>query len=202
MKNFGKTLLSLTAGALVLLLSACQAPIERQNITAVTDNYWPLMQDRLKTVKNLSLKGRIGIQNPQGRMSANYNYDVDKDSYTLELISSLGSQIGKLSVDKNAARLLVNGKVYTGNDAKALLLKIYGLSLPVDDLKNIMLGIPGGMALKDSAGKYQSAVISGFLVEYQKFAAFNGYALPTDYQISNEDTLLRVKLNEVLSINY
>ena len=117
------------------------------------------------------------------------------------MISSLGSQIGKLTADKNEAKLIINGKVYTSNDGESLIKEIYGLSLPVNDLKDIMLGIPQGMALKDSSGKYQSAVIAGFLVEYQKFADFNNYALPTDYQISNEDTLLKVILNEVLTIN-
>ena len=201
MKSIKKLMLPLTVSAFALLLAACQSPIEQKEISFVSDNYWTLMQDKLKTVKNLNLKGRIGIQNPQGRMSANYIYNLKNDSYTLELISSLGSQIGKLTADKNEAKLIINGKVYTSNDGESLIKEIYGLSLPVNDLKDIMLGIPQGMALKDSSGKYQSTVIAGFLVEYQKFADFNNYALPTDYQISNEDTLLKVRLNEVLTIN-
>ena len=201
MKSIKKLMLPLTVSAFALLLAACQSPIEQKEISFVSDNYWTLMQDKLKTVKNLNLKCRIGIQNPQGRMSANYIYNLKNDAYTLELISSLGSQIGKLTADKNEAKLIINGKVYTSNDGESLIKEIYGLSLPVNDLKDIMLGIPQGMALKDSSGKYQSAVIAGFLVEYQKFADFNNYALPTDYQISNEDTLLKVRLNEVLTIN-
>ncbi|WP_303964072.1 lipoprotein insertase outer membrane protein LolB [Succinatimonas hippei] len=201
MRRIKKLILPLTASAFALLLAACQSPIEQKEISYVPDSYWTLMQDKLKTVKNLNLKGRIGIQNPQGRMSANYIYNLKNESYSLELISSLGSQIGKLTADKDKAMLIVNGKVYTSHDGEALIKEIYGLSLPVNNLKDIMLGIPQGMALKDASGKYQSAVIAGFLVEYQKFADFNDYALPTDYQISNEDTLLKVRLNEVLTIN-
>lgn len=201
MRRIKKLILPLTASAFALLLAACQSPIEQKEISYIPDSYWTLMQDKLKAVKNLNLKGRIGIQNPQGRMSANYIYNLKNESYSLELISSLGSQIGKLTADKDKAMLIVNGKVYTSHDGEALIKEIYGLSLPVNNLKDIMLGIPQGMALKDASGKYQSAVIAGFLVEYQKFADFNDYALPTDYQISNEDTLLKVRLNEVLTIN-
>lgn len=200
MKSIKKLILPLTAGAFALLLAACQSPIEQKEISYVTDSYWTQMQDKLKTVKNLNLKGRIGIQNPQGRMSANYIYNLENDSYSLELISSLGSQIGKLIADQNEAKLIINGKVYKNRDGESLIKEVYGLSLPVNNLKDIMLGVPQGMALKDSSGKYQSAVVAGFLVEYQKFADFNNYALPTDYQISNEDTLVKVKLNEVLTI--
>ena len=201
MRRIKKLILPLTASAFALLLAACQSPIEQKEISYIPDSYWTLMQDKLKAVKNLNLKGRIGIQNPQGRMSANYIYNLKNESYSLELISSLGSQIGKLTADKDKAMLIVNGKVYTSHDGEALIKEIYGLSLPVNNLKDIMLGIPQSMALKDASGKYQSAVIAGFLVEYQKFADFNDYALPTDYQISNEDTLLKVRLNEVLTIN-
>ena len=201
MKSIKKLILPLTAGAFALLLAACQSPIEQKEISYVTDSYWTQMQDKLKTVKNLNLKGRIGIQNPQGRMSANYIYNLKNDSYSLELISSLGSQIGKLIADQNEAKLIINGKVYKSRDGESLIKEVYDLSLPVNNLKDIMLGVPQGMALKDSSGKYQSAIVAGFLVEYQKFADFNNYALPTDYQISNEDTLLKVKLNEVLAIN-
>lgn len=200
MKSIKKLILPLTAGAFALLLAACQSPIEQKEISYVTDSYWTQMQDKLKTVKNLNLKGRIGIQNPQGRMSANYIYNLENDSYSLELISSLGSQISKLIADQNEAKLIINGKVYKNRDGESLIKEVYGLSLPVNNLKDIMLGVPQGMALKDSSGKYQSAVVAGFLVEYQKFADFNNYALPTDYQISNEDTLVKVKLNEVLTI--
>ena len=201
MKSIKKLILPLTAGAFALLLAACQSPIEQKEISYVTDSYWTQMQDKLKTVKNLNLKGRIGIQNPQGRMSANYIYNLENDSYSLELISSLGSQIGKLIADQNEAKLIINGKVYKSRDGESLIKEVYDLSLPINNLKDIMLGVPQGMALKESSGKYQSAVVAGFLVEYQKFADFNNYALPTDYQISNEDTLLKVRLNEVLNIN-
>ena len=160
MKRIKRLILPLTASAFALLLAACQSPIEQKEISYVPDSYWTLMQDKLKTVKNLNLKGRIGIQNPQGRMSANYIYNLKNESYSLELISSLGSQIGKLTADKDKAMLIVNGKVYTSHDGEALIKEIYGLSLPVNNLKDIMLGIPQGMALKDASGKYQSAVIA------------------------------------------
>ena len=202
MKRIKKLILPLTASAFALLLAACQSPIEQKEISYIPDSYWTLMRDGDSRFPEKSEKiYGSRRQNPQGRMSANYIYNLKNESYSLELISSLGSQIGKLTADKDKAMLIVNGKVYTSHDGEALIKEIYGLSLPVNNLKDIMLGIPQGMALKDASGKYQGAVIAGFLVEYQKFADFNDYALPTDYQISNEDTLLKVRLNEVLTIN-
>ena len=200
MKLLQKSLLITSFCAIASLLSACQSPIESKPVGSY-ENYWSTMQEKLAAINTAKLKGRLGIQNPQGRMSAYYNYNLDNDSYTLELISSMGSQIGKLSVDAKGASLIADGRVYRHQNPESLIKDRFGLEIPLSSLKEIMLGIPQGRALKNPEGQYLSAAVSGFVIEYQKFAEFNGYALPSDFTISNEDTLIKVKLNEVLELN-
>ena len=190
--------LTAAAAATALFLTGCQTALEPAAISG-SPEYWQQMQQKLAQVQTYNLSGRLGVSG-ETRFSANFNLQGTGDTYTLVLTSSLGSELAKLTVKPGEAVLLSDGKVYQAQTPDHLFKDAFALDLPGSALKQLFLGQAGQASILRPDGQLMSTAQGGFIADYQSFAEFNGYALPTDIRISKDRLFIKIKVNEVSAI--
>ena len=179
------------------LLSACSSNLQEQQVEASSSNYWQSMEQKLQNVSVFKEQGRIGFITSAERGSCNYDFSLDNQDLTFELISPIGSQIAHLYVTDKVARLSFNQKIYKENDTSELLRRALGIKLSDRDLTRILLGIPKGDIQRDPEGRIISALIDDYTVSYAGFKVYNGYALPTSLTITGLDRTIKIRVNAV-----
>ena len=179
------------------LLSACSSNLQEQQVEASSSNYWQSMEQKLQNVSVFKEQGRIGFITSTERGSCNYDFSLDNQDLSFELISPIGSQIAHLYVTDKVARLSFNQKIYKENDTSELLRRALGIKLSDRDLTRILLGIPKGDIQRDPEGRIISALIDDYTVNYAGFKVYNGYALPTNLTITGLDRTIKIRVNAV-----
>ncbi len=184
--------------ATALFFAGCQTSLEPQSVVSSPD-YWQSMQQKLAALSHFSLSGRLGMTGST-RFSSNFTLNAEGDSYTLELTSSFGNRLALLTVKPGKAILTADGKTYTATDAQSLFFDTFKLELPLSSLKGLVLGLIGPASLLRPDGQLLSTAQDGFVVNYEEFQSFNGYALPTRMTALKDRMVLKIQVNEVASI--
>lgn len=179
------------------LLCACSSNLKEQVTEEGSNLNWQAMEQKLQNVSVFSEQGRIGFISSKERGSCNYEFILQGDDSSLELISPIGSQIAYLKVTKDISSLSYNNKIYKEPNAEILLNRALGLSLSYDELKRILLGIPSGEISKDAEGKIISAIVDDYTITYDNFKTYNGFTIPTDINITGYDRSIKLKVNAV-----
>ena len=172
------------------VLNGCQIPkVLESTVENTSQNYWQNMEQKLAKISVLKEQGRLGFISQNERGSCNYEFILENKDTTLELTSPIGSQIA------------FNNQYFKDKDPQVLLNKALGLNLPCDTLNKILLGIPNDDITRDKNGRIIFANIDGYSVKYGQFKVFNGFALPSDLTIKNNQTTVKIKVNKVNEVN-
>lgn len=182
----------------LLFTTGCQTSIEETTV-ASSPEYWSAMQQKLQQVKSYTIAGRIGMSGA-ARFSANFKVTGAGDDYKLVLTSSFGNILAELKVNADGAVLTADGRSYEDVNANNLLLQVFQLQIPVQQLKPIVLGLIGPASIIGPDGQLMNSVYDGFIVTYSKFSQYNGFALPSDFLIDKGDIHIKVKVSGVESI--
>lgn len=185
-------------GLTALIFGGCQTA---QEPTAIVSSaaYWQQMQQKLQQVTRYQLSGRLGVSGST-RFSANFTLTANQDNYELELTSPFGATLANLTVKPGEAILVADGKTYQAADAQSLFYETFNLDLPLSSLRTLSLGLIGPASILLPDGQLLSSAQDGFVVNYQHFKEFDGYALPTDLNVNKGQLYIKLKVNEVAYI--
>ena len=184
------------------VLNGCQSPkVLESTVENTSQNYWQNMEQKLAKISVLKEQGRLGFISQNERGSSNYEFILENKDTTLELTSPIGSQIAFLKISQDESSLNFNNQYFKDKDPQVLLNKALGLNLPCDTLNKILLGIPNDDITRDKNGRIIFANIDGYSVKYGQFKVFNGFALPSDLTIKNNQTTVKIKVNKVNEVN-
>lgn len=196
---------AIIACCLMLLLAACSPLTTQQqgsNRLATAPDYW-------------INRGKIAVQiiNPQPSQSArqvlSFRCKQSPDNFLLELSGTLG--FGRVSIEENSDGALIRrgDKVLSrAATLDALLISQVGLDLPVDQLKNWVLGLPQSSALlqppsgsNSDAASAAIPTINGFIeggweINYPQATVINGYILPTKILAKNDALALKIAIKD------
>ncbi|MDO6708872.1 lipoprotein insertase outer membrane protein LolB [Photobacterium sp. 1_MG-2023] len=128
-------------GSFLLILSGCTTTSQSgQPVTS-----WDIHQQALQTISGYQATGKLGYISPEQRFTANLNWKNETGADHLRLTNFLGTTLLKLDTQPGRAVLIDNdGKRYQGPDAAALVLKLTGISLPVNQMRDWLIGLPSG----------------------------------------------------------
>lgn len=187
----------------VFLLSACTTSHPRQSSVINSNSpQWQHRQQQLSELKAFQLQGSLGYIG-ETRIYARFNWQQKSaDRYRLLLTSTIGSRA--LQLDKQQTTVTVvdsNGQRHVSHDAQRLLTELTGMQIPLNNLRQWMLGLPG------AAQHYQlNAQAQLIQAEYQaegrvwllKILGYNqklNPALPESIEVSTANQRIKLHIN-------
>lgn len=183
----------------VLILSGC-ATVE----PSTTNVEWDTHQQRLDTITQYSSNGKLGYIAPDQRQSLNFQWKHSPLTKQLRLTTFLGQTALNLNITPQGAMVeTYDNGTYSSKDADSLIYQLTGLTIPVDQLSNWLLGDPTG------ADAYQlndtntvatlNKSIDGQLwqLEYIEYTdiQYSGVALPLPKSSNSSKTISRLILS-------
>lgn len=121
-----------------LLLSGC-ASIE----SSQTNVEWQTHQQRLASISQYQSSGKLGYISPEQRQSLNFRWHHAPQSSQLRLTTFLGQTALNLKITPTGAVVdTYDDKTYTSTNAESLIYQLTGLTIPVEQLHDWLLGRP------------------------------------------------------------
>lgn len=186
--------------SLPFIITGCQAPLESQAIN--TDPaFWQNMQERLATLDQVHLRGRFVYTSNSDKFSANFDYEYTAhNTYTLTLRSSLGSEIAKLIVTPQEAKLQTDSRQYTDSNPRQLFATAFDIQIPFEVLPELILGRALEYSIFTQQGILYQSQIDNFTVTYADYNTIGKLAIPKDFTVSSADMKLNLLTREVLKL--
>lgn len=186
----------------VLLLTACQLPDRRGQ--RVDSPAWQAHVQKTMQISRYQTRGSfIWIDGPQ-RVYARYFWQQSApDTYHLRLLNPLGkTDVDLVAAPGQAVLTDSKGKRYRSTDPEALLQKLTGMAIPLNNLRQWMLGLPGDAT--------QITLDSDALLKTLDYArggqqwhvTYHGYdtrvspALPKNMELSQGDKRIKLKMDD------
>lgn len=147
LNKLNKTLKISIMAVSALALVACETTPVIQETTVWDDPLWQKHYRSLKPIKQFSLKGRIGITNPQDSFSSNFRWQQQAfETFKFRMYGALGQTYLILNANPTLARLDTgDDKHFEGNNAAQLIEQASGMRVPVNYLSDWIKGLPTGV---------------------------------------------------------
>ncbi|RJX71612.1 lipoprotein localization protein LolB [Vibrio sinensis] len=123
---------------LLTLLSGCA------NLNNSTTNVeWEAHQTRLATITQYQSVGKLGYISPQERQSLNFQWQYSPTSSQLRMTTFLGQTVFNVVITpERAIAKTYDDQVVIDKSADDLIYRLTGLSIPIEQLNDWLLGLP------------------------------------------------------------
>lgn len=133
-KHF-RSLVILLAG--LFLFNGCAT------IESTTNVEWQTHQQRLASIDAYQSTGKLGYISPEQRQSLNFQWSYSADLTQLRLTTFLGQTALNLKATPQGATVeTYDDQRYSAPTSQALIQRLTGLNIPVEQLNDWMLGRP------------------------------------------------------------
>ncbi len=143
------------------------------------------------------------MRTPQDKFSANlfWLHEPQRDQLTLTTV--LGTTVLSLDARPHKVTLTADGKTHTGRDARTLLRRLTGWSIPMTQFPRWITGQIHHNELvktRDAAGNPKRAAINAdginWTLDYKSWQRQSGASVPRLLQIRQPDLNLKIQINE------
>ena len=164
------------------------------------DAPWPLQRERLETLDQYSLNGRVAVAASGQGFSANLRYLQQPRRAEMALDGPMGLGGMRLTLEgENLAVATSNGETLDGGAARDEVERRLGFSLPLAELRWWLLGIPapGEVALDQDGvtGEIRGFRQNGWQVNVDARAPAMGFALPQRLTAQREGARLKLAVD-------
>lgn len=128
-----------------LVLTACSTMVTTGPSTSPTSPQWRQHKQQVMQLEHYQTRGAFAYLSDQQKVYARFFWQqYTPQSYRLLLTNPLGSTEMELKVQNGVAELTNNqGKHATSNDPDDMIQQLTGMSIPLNNLRLWMLGLPG-----------------------------------------------------------
>jgi outer membrane lipoprotein LolB len=121
-----------------VVLSGC-ASIE----TSTTNVEWQTHQQRLASISEYQSNGKLGYISPEQRQSLNFQWQHAPKASHLRMTTFLGQTALNMKITPSGASVeTYDGQKLSSPNADALIYQLTGLTIPVEQLNDWLLGKP------------------------------------------------------------
>jgi len=121
-----------------VVLSGC-ASIE----TSTTNVEWQTHQQRLASISEYKSNGKLGYISPEQRQSLNFQWQHAPKASHLRMTTFLGQTALNMKITPSGASVeTYDGQKLSSPNADALIYQLTGLTIPVEQLNDWLLGKP------------------------------------------------------------
>ncbi|MGV3346268.1 lipoprotein insertase outer membrane protein LolB [Enterobacteriaceae bacterium LUAb1] len=128
-----------------LVLTACTLNHPENTVQNLNAPQWQAHQQAVKKITGFQTRGSFAYLTDKQKIYARFNWQqTASDQYRLLLTNPLGSTELQLDVQGDTVQLVNSeGKRYVSTDAEKMLTQLTGLNIPLQNLRQWMLGLPG-----------------------------------------------------------
>ncbi|AFP84855.1 lipoprotein insertase outer membrane protein LolB [secondary endosymbiont of Ctenarytaina eucalypti] len=187
-----------------LLLASCSVHIFSGSYKSHALPDWRSHQKAVSRLTNYQIRGVFAYFSKGEKVCARfYWYQISDDSYQVLLINPLGNTEMELSVKKGMAQLVNNhGTRYVSSgDLEIMFQKLTGISIPFDNLRHWMLGLPGDALdfMLDSLGHLHQVNYrhnnQHWVVTYQGYHSNTPLVLPSHLELCQGENRIQFKID-------
>lgn len=189
--------ISLLLSLLLCLLSGCT--LLQQDVEAPSSVNWKTHQARLALLQQWTASGKVAVRTAETADSASLVWQQRGEDTDLQLSGPLG--VGATSIHSDGRQL----DIHRGGEHRTLdistpdaMTSSTGWDLPIQALSHWLKGLPSpesevlGLSVDPRTGLLQSLRQDGWEIQYNAYAQFEGFTLPTRLQIKRDTTVARV----------
>jgi outer membrane lipoprotein LolB len=182
----------LAACAVALLATGCATLPEAGSV-----GDWPARRATLQSLERWTLDGRMAVAAGSEGFSGGLSWRQDGPQAAIKLRAPIGGGAIAISVAGEAISVTDrDGTTFEGEDARRLVARHIGTSLPVAELRYWLVGAPApGSPHRESMGADQrlaSLEQSGWRVGYTAYRGVGEVVLPSRMEITTEGLRLRI----------
>ncbi len=144
----------------------------------------------LTSLQRWTANGQASLRSPQGSQSFGFIWRQEPQGAHLMILGPLGNTVAELQENEQQASLVeANGKRLVAASMGELLQRVLGVSLPVHELPDWLLGIParGQVAAYDAEGLPRMADWGAWHLQYLHYEAVGGLRMPALLQATGPD---------------
>lgn len=157
----------------------------------------------LKAFKPWRALGSITLESVQeGKFNANYSWDASDQGFDIKLFGPLGIRLVHLSEDDNGAQLTDRERTIRGRDASTLLASILGFDVPVKQMQDWAVGLPGDAQQlnRDDQGRLDDMVVvdnnTSWQVDFRQYTVIDNMYLPKSVFIQGEGVTIKLSFEK------
>lgn len=181
-----------------LLISGCVPPVELKPV-ANPEEAWVHHQSELKKVDQWDLSGKLSVTDESQAQFVNFEWQQNRDRhYSISLSGPLGVGQSLLKTEGNKVVLTTPQGRFEAQNAAGVMQEVLGWSMPVDELKGWIIGLPGPNAEQvqlNPGGYIESFKENGWQVQYLHYAALSSdLFVPDRIRLQKDPFLIKVAI--------
>lgn len=192
-------LLPLTA----LVLSACVSHQPKGPATSPDSPQWRQHQQEIRQLSQYQTRGAFAFISDQQKVYARFFWQqTGQDRYRLLLTNPLGSTELELKAQPGSVELVDNkGQHYTADDAEEMIGKLTGMPIPLNSLRQWILGLPGDATDYKLDSQYRLSEVNyaqngkTWKVVYSGYDSKTQPALPSNMELTQGSSRIKLKMD-------
>ncbi len=187
-----------------LVLTACTtfSPTTGPS-TSPTSPEWRQHEQQVKQLEHYQTRGAFAYISDKQKVYARFFWQqYSPQSYRLLLTNPLGSTEMELKVQNGVAQLTNNqGKQYTSDNPDDMIQKLTGMSIPLVNLRQWMLGLPGDSSDFSLDSQYRLRQVNykqqglNGSVTYQSYDTTTTPSLPNRLEMAQGSQRIKLKMD-------
>lgn len=187
-----------------VLLAACSVNKPQQGAgPATTAPQWQQHQQQVAGISHYQTRGAFAYLSDKQKVYARFNWQqTAPDRYRLLLTNPLGSTELQLDAQGSVVQIVDNkGKRYTSNDAEKMISQLTGMDIPLANLRQWMMGLPGDATDYQLNNSYQLKSLSYSRNGQQWHVAIGDYdtkvtpSLPANLELTEGDQRIKLRMD-------
>ncbi|PLR39186.1 lipoprotein localization factor LolB [Chimaeribacter coloradensis] len=186
-----------------VLLAACTLNAPRGPATSPDSPQWKQHQQQVQQLSTYQTRGAFAYLSDRQKVYANFFWQqFSPTSYRLLLTNPLGSTEMELKVQNGVAQLTTKeGKQYVSDNPEEMLQKLTGMAIPLNSLRQWMLGLPGDATDFTLDDRYRLNALTyrqngtEWKVEYAGYDDEVLPVLPSNLTLTQGEQRIKLKMN-------
>ncbi|WP_158782860.1 lipoprotein insertase outer membrane protein LolB [Pantoea sp. BAV 3049] len=187
-----------------VLLAACGLHQQPQGPgQSVTSPQWQQHQHEVQQITQYQTRGAFAYLSDSQKVYARFNWQqTSPDRYRLLLTNPLGSTELQLDAQGSVVQIVDNkGKRYTGNDAESMIAQLTGMDIPLANLRQWMVGLPGDATDYSLDDQYRLREVNysrngqQWKVDYSGYDSRQQPNLPSNMELHEGSQRIKLKMD-------
>lgn len=186
-----------------LVLTACSINAPKGPGKSPDSPQWQQHQQQVRQLSQYQTRGAFAFLSDDQKVYARFFWQqTGKDNYRLLLTNPLGSTELSLTASPGSVTLIDNkGQSYTSTDAEEMIGKLTGMPIPLNSLRQWILGLPGDATDYKLDDQYRLSEVNytengkNWKVVYSGYDSKTQPSLPSNMELTEGSERIKLKMD-------
>ncbi len=186
-----------------LMLVACNAFQPTKSVNSPDSPQWRQHEEQLRQLTQYQIQGTFAYFEGKQKIYARFFLQqYSHERYRLLLTNPLGGTVFELAVAPGLAQLTGSqGNSWFSDNPQTLLQELTGISIPLNELRQWILGLPGSASKITLNSQYRLTQLSWqqqektWTVDYQEYNSQKVPPLPSKLELKQDQRRIKLKMD-------